>query len=82
MSEENTTPKLDAATLPLGTVMVLGKWEWRLVTASTGNWEFRFVKALQYGENATIDIDRAELQELIDRGVEFRLPKGGSDENE
>jgi hypothetical protein len=65
---DNTTPKLDAATLPIGTVMVLGGNEFLMYhTVADRCWFKR-------GEGVET-FSRREIQELIDRGVEFRIPE-------
>ena len=72
MSEDNPKPKLDAATLPIGTVMVLGGCEYEIDDIDETAIDFT-------GEGVGLRFYPREVQELIDRGVEFRLPQGGSD---
>ena len=67
-------PKLlDAATLPIGTVMVLGGSKWELTQTRLDYHQFRCAE-----EKCWWNLLTPELQELIDRGVEFRLPEGGA----
>jgi hypothetical protein len=77
MSEDNAKPKLDAATLPIGTVMVLGgdTYEKR----SDGDRGYSWVRSSDKdGLLSWCSLSYLAVQELIDRGVEFRLPEGGA----
>jgi hypothetical protein len=65
---------LKAEELPIGTVMVLGvRIKYRLIRHG-GN-DIYFGCTL---DGETYIFDRDEIQELIDRGVRFELPKGGA----
>ncbi len=82
---ETPTPKLDAATLPVGTVMVLGgrKWLYGENRGWGGNNSVAYHVAMMvfYGGengNSNLEVTPQAVQELIDRGVEFRLPEGGA----
>ena len=61
MSEENATPRLDAATLPIGTVMMLGGNSWKLMRAKLQLHQFMLVD-----ESVFWSLRTSELQELID----------------
>jgi len=87
MSEDNAKPKLDAATLPIGTVMVLGGRKW--LYGENRGWGgnngviYHVATMVFYGGesgNSNLEVTPQAVQELIDRGVEFRLPEGGSDD--
>lgn len=71
---KEAAPKLDAAKLPVGAVMVLGGNEYKVVHYTRP--EFIFFG--RTGSNVWFRFDISEIQELIDRGVEFRVPKGGA----
>jgi hypothetical protein len=77
MIQASFPPKLDAATLPIGTVMVLGGSKWEFTQSRLDFHQFRCAE-----QNGWWNLLTPELQELIDRGVEFRLPEGGSNANE
>jgi hypothetical protein len=64
-------PALKAKDLPIGTVMVLGGIGYELIFNESGELNWR------WGKLAMLDLTSCETQELIDRGVEFHLPKGG-----
>jgi hypothetical protein len=68
MIQASFPPKLDAATLPLGTVMVLGNCKYTL-RININNWTSWESGASDF------EVPWAPIQELIDRGIEFRVPE-------
>lgn len=66
-------PTLKAEDLPIGAVMVLGGNKYRL---DGGTSCIRQFIAVIGGNEIVFTLD--ELQELIDRGVRFEIPKGGA----
>jgi hypothetical protein len=67
-------PALKAEKLPIGTVMVLGGLKYHLEKWCKVTSLLSFVFA-----SGVYNFNPSEIQELIDRGVEFRLPKGGEE---
>jgi hypothetical protein len=73
-------PALRAEELPIGTVMVLAgkprKYETNRVWGC-GDQPRQIAVMCFYNQGTCLELNPREVQELIDRGVEFRLPKGG-----
>jgi len=79
-------PALKAKELPIGTVMVLGprQYTYRQNYGHGGNGKEPYmISSLAFYDKTRFE-ERTflveEIQELIDRGVRFELPKGGEDE--
>lgn len=76
-------PALRAEELPLGTVMIFGKrhYTYRQNYGHGGNGKTPYQVSMLVFYDKTRDQSRifltSEVQELIYRGVEFRLPEGG-----
>jgi hypothetical protein len=66
---------MKAEDLPFGTIMILGGDEYNKRASSSG---YGWVRSSQMdGLLLWCCFSDSAIQELIDRGVEFRLPKGG-----